>query len=85
MKIVKSKLLGEEIVIAENKDEYDEALAVAKERNATLYTAREIEYIGEIVADMSPDEKRNNLITVNKIKKMFDGFYVIPSDWKPKK
>lgn len=85
MQLIQSKILNEVIVIAENEDEYEEALEKAKELDATLYTKKETDYIKEVVAEMSEEERRNNLVTVNKLKKLFLGFYVIPKNWQPKK
>lgn len=85
MKTLKSKILGEEIIIVENPEEYDEAIAKARELNCAVYTVKEINYLTELVEKMSIEEKTRNLILVNNVKKTFDGFYQIPKDWKPKK
>lgn len=80
MKIVKSKILNDYLVIVDNEPEYEEAVLKAKELDCALYTAREIEYITEVIKGMSEEDTKNNLILINKIKKTFHAFYVIPSD-----
>ncbi len=85
MKIVKSNLLNENIVVAETSEELDEATAKAKELDAALYTSKEIAYLGETIKGMPKAEKADHLALINKIKKLFDGFYIIPKGWKPEK
>jgi hypothetical protein len=84
MKVIQSKILNEVIVVVENREEHEEALEKVKELDATLYTAREIEYMNEGVENMTPEEKRNHLVLINKLKKIFLGFYMIPKNWSPK-
>lgn len=85
MKIVKSKILNDDvIVIAENKDEYEEAREKSKELDCALYTTKEISYLTEFIDGMTPSEKRAYLFLVNGIKKSFDAFFQIPPTWTPK-
>lgn len=83
MKIVKSKILNDVIVIVDNESEYEEAVLKTKELDCALYTAREIEYITDIIKGISQEDVEAHLILLNKIKKTFCAFCVIPTDWNP--
>ena len=52
MKIIKSKILNDYIVVAENRDELEEAEQKAEEMDCALYTSREIEYVTDEIFDM---------------------------------
>ena len=83
MIVIDSKVVNEHIIIAESRKEYDECKIKAKELNCALYTKKEIQYLVESIRDLDEGGKKKLLQVVNKVKKEFEGFLIIPKGWSP--
>lgn len=82
MLVVKSKIIGETIVVAAAKEDFEEATKKADELNSAVYTQREVDFLHECAERMDPDERKKWLCTINLIKKKFLGFVKVPKDWR---